>query len=274
MSPITARMKKSAILISLPLLARADGPAATANFILPLGSQVPLAASIIDVAAQVTTYAMGCGANFPPVVDGIPKEELCPSLAALTVTQGPSTLVYTTATNFGEPGAAPTMVKAALNCKLSGTTAAVCTNSYDGIDKVTAPPGLDAEMLQVFQRSLDALKTPETATLSGEFMPAIGPVQVTAGAQKLGSPASVSANPTGTAGAHAGHAGMGGVEEVEVTTTVSVTSILGKGAGTGPPTGDGTDTTFATSLETNPAGGGVNLTTSKRKYIVPFSLSI
>jgi hypothetical protein len=269
MSPMTARMKKSAILISLPLLAHADGPAATANFILPLGTQVPLAASIINVAAQVTTYALGCPANFPAVVEGVPKEELCPSLAGITVTQGPSTLVYATATNFGEPGAAPTMVKAAMNCKLSGTTMAVCTNSYDGVDKVTAPAGLDPEMLQIFQRSLNALKTPETATLSGDNMPPIGPVQITAGAQKLGSPASVSATATGTAGAHAGHAGMGGMDDAEVTTTVSVTSTIGKGVGTGPPTGDGTDTTFATSLETNPAGGAVNTsaagTTSKRK---------
>jgi hypothetical protein len=247
-------MKRTTLLLTtLPLYVSAAAPAATANFILPLGPDVPVAASIISANAAATTYAMGCPSNFPPTVDQVPKEELCPSLAGLTVTQGPSTLVYATATNFGEPGAAPTMVKAALNCKLSGTTMAVCTNSFDGIEKVTAPAGLDPAMASVFQQSLDALKTAETATLSGKDMPAIGPVQVTAGAEKLGASGAVSAMATAS-----GHAGMSDmVVDVEVTTTVSVTSTIGKGAGTGPPTGDGTDTTFAT-METNPAGGGVN----------------
>jgi hypothetical protein len=272
--PSTAsKMKRTTLLLTtLPLYASAATPAATANFILPLGANVPVAASIISANAAATTYAMGCPSNFPAVVEEIPKEELCPSLAGLTVTQGPSTLVYATATNFGEPGAAPTMVKAALNCKLSGTTMAVCVNSYDGIDKVTAPAGLDPEMAGIFQRSLDALKTAETATLSGADMPAIGPVQVTAGAEKLGSPASGSAAATAT-GAHAGMSGM--VMDVEVTTTVSLTSTIGgKGAGTGPPTGDGTDVTGLASLQTVPLTSGLNGsatgTGSKRKPIFFF----
>jgi len=269
--PSTSRkIKRSTLLLStLPLLSSAAAPAATANFILPLGPDVPVAASILNANAQATTYVMGCPANFPPAVDGVPKEELCPSLAALTVTQGPSTLVYATATNFGEQGAAPTIVKAGLNCKLTGTTAAVCTNSYDGLDKVTAPAGLEPEMLAMFQSSLDALKTAETVTLTGESMPPIGPVQVTGGAEKLGSPASVSAS--ATAG---GHAGMSGMDmDAKVTNTASVTSTIGKGVATGPPTGDVTDTTGFASLETFPAGGGVNtsaaITSSKTGYITP-----
>jgi hypothetical protein len=271
------KMRRGALLLAgtLSMYVSAAGAAATANIILPLGPGVPIAASIINAKPEATIYALGCGANFPAQVDGIPKEEICPSLAALTVTQGPSTLVYATSTNFGELGAAPTMVKANLNCKFSGTTQAICVDSFDGIEKVTAPAGLDPDQLSRFQRNIEAHKVPETVTLVGDNMPPMGPVQITAGAEKMGSPASVSASATGS-GHGAGHAGMDGMDmaTTEVTSTVAITTTLGK---TAAHTGHDMDMNMSTdtdtglaTLETNPAGGGVNTsaatTSSTRKY--------
>ena len=127
----------------------------------------------------------------------------CPSLASLTITQGPSTVAFTTASNIGLRGASPTAIKAILHCNLNGTTAAVCTNSFEGLENVAVPTdGLSSSDVLNYQAQLDDYKVPEVNTLFGDAMPPMGPIVVTAGAEKLNgkapnSSASVTTNPAG-----------------------------------------------------------------------------
>jgi hypothetical protein len=201
----------------------------------------PQAAFIIDVSAAATTYVLGCGENFPAEVSGIRKEELCPSLASLTITQGLSTLAYASPVNMATGGvAAPTMIKENMNCALSAKTAAVCTVKYEGLNKIVAPAGMDADMSASFKSLLDSLKTPQTTTLLGADYPVFGPVAITGGAEKL----------------------SGGLKQVS---TADATGEAGASVGPGrQPSSSTSAGDVVSSLETNPAGGGVNTSVPKK----------
>lgn len=200
----------------------------------------PQAASIIDVSATATTYVLGCADNFPAEVSGYKKEELCSPLASLTITQGPSTLAYVTAVNMAMTDPAPpTMVKESMNCVLSATTAAVCTIKYDGANKIVVPGDLAPDMAASMKSQLDLLKTAQTSTLLGADYPLFGPVEVTAGAEKL----------------------SGGVKQVS---TVDGTGEAGASARPSrQPSSSSSPVVDGASIQTNPAGGGVNTTVPK-----------
>ncbi|QDS74782.1 hypothetical protein FKW77_001874 [Venturia effusa] len=165
----------------------------------PLGTQAPLVASIVGASPAATTYAMACGPNFPSILSSLPSSLICPDLASVTITQGPATIAYTTVENWAnKPTDSSINIRKALHCNLAGTTAAICTNSFDGLDKIVlSTQGLNASQISMGQASLDALKVPETFTLTGKDFPVFGNVVVTAGAEKLqvsGASAAVSAS--------------------------------------------------------------------------------
>jgi hypothetical protein len=157
------------------------------------------------------------------------------------ITQGPSTIAYTTVQDWATAPSAPTTnVKAALHCDLKGTTSAICTNSFDGLDKVVLPTqGLSPAQISSNQASLDALKVPETFTLTGTEFLSFGKVLVTAGAEKLG--------PASTASAGSGSASGG--KKPSFTTTMADSSTASGVIGN-----PGINSISAT---TKPVGGGV-----------------
>jgi len=213
----------------------ASAAATTAMIILPLGTEAPVVASVVAAGPTATTYAMGCGADFPPDISGVSKEVLCSSILGLTITQGPSTLAYTAMTNMAtDLGGPPTNVKGVLHCALTGFTAAVCTNSFEGLDKVNMPMQTgDPAIMSEYQAQFEALKVPETTTLIGAEMPVIGPVTITAGVEKL-----------------SGSGGSGG-QGKQANATMATTGS------------SATTAISSVSVTTNPAGGGVNSTTAK-----------
>lgn len=104
--------------------------------------------------------------------------------------------------------------------------------------------GLSPSEISMGQASLDALKVPETITLTGKDFPAFGKVVVTAGAEKLqasGASGAMSASASASASA------TGGKPGASLTMTVADTSsgVIGK---------PGITSISATS---NPVGGGV-----------------
>ncbi|KAF2434523.1 hypothetical protein EJ08DRAFT_657257 [Tothia fuscella] len=218
-------------------------------------SGAPNAASIVAVNSALTTYVPGCAEAFPAQFGGLTKDEICAPLVSMTVTQGPSTLAYISPVNMAvDATAAPTMVKEEVNCVLSASTAATCTVRYHGAKNIVAPAGMGKDGAAAFSSSLESYKIPQTTTLLGAEYPAFGPVAITAGAEKLSKnvkQVSTVADATGEAGASAAP------DRTTVLTEVTATVE-----------------TYA-SLETNPAGGGVNTSvlksTSKSSagYITP-----
>lgn len=166
------------------LLSNALAVSTTIKMIQPLGSDVSgVVASILGVDATATTYAMACDSNFPESVRGYPKGMICPSVAALTITQGPATIAFTTGTNIGVARAPPTMIKAAMRCNL-GEKQAVCTNSFDGVEAAAKmTEGLVGLALEEYKLKLENLKTATVTTLLGGVP--LGQVLVTAGVEKL-----------------------------------------------------------------------------------------
>ncbi|KAE9990701.1 hypothetical protein EG327_001048 [Venturia inaequalis] len=176
------------LLIAMPGLVNLVQAATQEVFMVnPLGTDAPLVASVVGASPAATTYAMACGPNFPLNIGSLPSSVICPDLASITITQGPATIAYTSVENWAaQPTDPSTNIKKALHCNLSGTTAAICTNSFDGLDKIVLPTqGLNPSEISMGQASLDSLKVPETITLTGKDFPAFGNVVVTAGAEKL-----------------------------------------------------------------------------------------
>jgi hypothetical protein len=101
--------------------------------------------------------------------------------------------------------------------------------------------GLSPEEISNGQASLDALKVPETITLTGSDFPAFGKVVVTAGAEKMG-PVS------GASGASVGSGSATGGKQASFTTTLA-DSPTGSGVIGNPGIN-------SIGVTTNPVGGG------------------
>lgn len=149
------------------------------------------------------------------------------------------------------PGSDPaTNVKAALHCDLQGTTSALCTNSFDGLEKVVLPTqGLSPEEIGANQKVLDASKVPETFTVTGAAL-AFGRVVVTAGVEKLVAANSAAASVASASGSGEKQAGLStptsgaGAASLPDSASVTTNPVGGGVVGTGPPATGGVKCRF------------------------------
>ncbi|KAH6607682.1 hypothetical protein Trco_003995 [Trichoderma cornu-damae] len=216
---------------SLALLAVSSAALAAAQsttvvpILLPYLDPQPLVASVVAADNTATTYAYGCK-------PGTPDDECGLAGTTQTVTQGPSTWVYSMSTPGDEDG---TVIQGG-NCKLnSAANVASCT-------------------LWFTQTELGSVSSTSVAH-SGPYLDLQLPVTVTAGLDKLGAAPS---GATSTGGSTPAATSSGASETAKTSaSTGAATTTLAKqttGTGTGIGTSTSTASTTAGPTSTNAAG--------------------
>ncbi|KAF1815038.1 hypothetical protein P152DRAFT_471683 [Eremomyces bilateralis CBS 781.70] len=200
---------------------------------------ISIGASIVGSDDSATTYVVAC-ATFPAPNNVQADKSACSEFGTVTMTQGPETFHYATATVITELNP-PATVTADLDCSFAGTVSAVCTQVVDGI------PPLPTELSEL-QAQLAVF--PMTTTLTGDEMPPLVPVTITAGGSGQGQASE--------------HSMSSGMDHATMSSGMDHATMSGGGGRPGT-TNNGTSGPAQTGGPPSPTGAGTTQSGSANK---------
>ncbi|KAL6829693.1 hypothetical protein V8C40DRAFT_238201 [Trichoderma camerunense] len=236
-SPLT--MARSLALVALFSAAAMAAQSTTVSLILPYTLRHAYFGSVIGADSTATTYAYGCA----PGLNGVkPDDEDCGFGHSQTVTQGPSTWLYTSSYTIKEGS-----VTLSGHCKLSSAV------------------DLGSCTLYTYATSTDGSATSYTSSGTQPFLTFQVPVTITAGLEKLkaapgstatddstSAPTSTGASETSRTSASSGAASTTLAKETSISSGAVSTTVAEQT--TSVSSGTSTSSTTAASSSTNAAG--------------------